>query len=157
MEVGVCRLLSQIQWQTLLMQTPGEALIPTLSGKIAAESSATRKWDRAGLKQHRGLLALPERSVWMCLPLSKVPTFSLQYPTPWKWGSWIQKHTHTNRDIHTCTSKRLTIREWGRLTSPDRHLTRESPPPPIPSLHWPSHPPPPASFVSHKCSSLEAD
>ena len=155
MDVGVCRLVSQLQWQTSLIPTPGEALIQPPPGNYSSrEPSLSSQKERGTSTEQRALgFATKINGSFECVSL----LLECQ-PLPLSiWRCVWMGHTETGTSTHTW--KRASVRP-GR---PDRHLTLVPIPPPyqsptpIPCFpHWPLHPPHPASFVSHKCSSLEA-
>lgn len=156
MDVGVCRLVSQLQWQTSLIPTPGEALIQAPPGNYSSREPSHSQKEKGTSTEQRALgFATKINGLFECVSL----LLECQpLPLSIRLCVWMG-HTQTGTSTHTHTWKRASVRP-GR---PDRHLTLEPIPPPyqsptpIPCFpHWPLHPAHPASFVSHKCSSLEA-
>lgn len=101
-DVGVCRLVNQLQWKTLLIQTPGEALIQALSGNRAAESPAThRKRERDINRTESSWLCQKDQwFVWMRLPLSRAPTLAPECQAFCEWDRQTHRHTRTGTGTH---------------------------------------------------------
>ncbi len=96
-----------------------------------------------------------QRFVRMCLPPSGPPAFTPQYQAAWEWCRWIHRqgraHTYMKETIHKAWHARQTSDTGAHPPNPSSPSLS-----PIPSPYWPDHPPHPASFVSHKSSSLKA-
>lgn len=133
MDVGVCRLVSQLQWQTSLMHTPEEALIQAPSDKYSSRENPDTQWKREqGITRGERSRNCQKDQCFECvsLQLECQPLPLNIWPYVSETGGYVD--TQRRGQAHTHTWKRPSTRP-GR---PDRHLTLE--PIPLPNLQ-PSH------------------